>query len=264
MIGRVLPILQGEASSDARREERLYLDTVLRMAIKDPAAGRVARVYLEKYPASPLSAGIGVRLGHEALLAGDTAGAVARYRAAADAGNPDASRVSRYMIAWIGFQSGDVDGALRELSPLLSDPKFACGEPSAFEGDVVKLAVRAWKDASPERLDSYPPVNGGTCGGKALLAALWEAEERRGEAVRSAAARDIAARRFPSDDRAAALEMEAVVSLLQAGQEEEAISRALTLRGKYGPESAWARSRPALEPLQGPASRHSQGPVSPS
>ena len=246
MIGRVLPILQGEAPSDARREERLYLDTVLRMAIKDPAAGRVARVYLEKYPASPLSAGIGVRLGHEALLAGDTAGAVARYRAAADAGNPDASRVSRYMIAWIGFQSGDVDGALRELSPLLSDPKFACGEPSAFEGDVVKLAVRAWKDASPERLDSYPPVNGGTCGGKALLAALWEAEERRGEAVRSAAVRDIAARRFPSDDRAAALEMEAVVSLLQAGQEEEAISRALTLRGKYGPESAWARSRPAL------------------
>jgi tetratricopeptide (TPR) repeat protein len=245
MIVRILPLLRREGPSDARREEGLYLDSVLRMAVKDPGAGRAAREYLERYPASPLSAGIGVRLGHEALLAGDTAGAVARYGAAAGSGNPEASQVARYMLAWVGFQSGNVDGALRELSPLLSDPMFPCGEPSDFEREAVALAVRAWKDASPERLDSYPPVVGGTCGGKTLLAALWEAEERRGEAMRSAAVRDIAARRFPTDDRAAALEMQAVEALLQAGQEAEAVSRALTLRDRYGPESAWAKSRSA-------------------
>lgn len=245
MIGRVLPHLRREGPFEAMREEGLYLDAVLRNAVKDPVAGRAAREYLEKYPASTLSAGIGVRLGHEALLAGDTAGAVARYRAAADSGNPDASAIARYMLAWVGLQSGDVDGALRELSQLLSDPTFPCGEPSILEGEAVALAVRAWKDGSPERLESYPPVKGGTCGGKELLAALWEAEERRGEAVRSAAFRDIAARRFPSDDRAAALEMQAVEALLQGGREAEAISRALTLRGKYGSGSAWARSRPA-------------------
>lgn len=245
MIGSILPHLRREGPSEARREEGLYLDAVLRMAVRDPGAGRAAREYLEKYPASHLSAGVGVRLGHDALLAGDTRGAVARYRAAAGSGNREASSIARYMLAWVGVHSGDVAGALRELSPLLADPMFSCGEPSPFEADMVTLAVRAWKEASPERLESYSPVAKATCGGKALLAALWEAEERRGETLRSAAVRDIAARRFPSDDRAAALEMEAVESLLQAGQEPEAISRALALREKYGPDSAWARSRQA-------------------
>jgi len=36
-----------------------------------------------------------------------------------------------------------------------------------------------------------------------------------------------------------------VESLLQGGQEREALNRALTLRGKYGPDSAWAQSQPA-------------------
>jgi hypothetical protein len=39
--------------------------------------------------------------------------------------------------------------------------------------------------------------------------------------------------------------MQTVESLLHAGQEGEAISRALTLPGKYGPDSTWAQSRPA-------------------
>jgi len=245
MIGRILTLLPRGGTSDARREEALYLGASLRIAVKDPGAGSAAREYLAKYPASPLSGGVGVRLGHEALLAGDTAVAIGRYRAAAESGSPGAYPVARYMLAWIGVQSGNAEGALRELSPLLSEPSFPCGEASAFEGEVVALAVRAWKESHPERLDSYSPVKGGTCGGKVLLSALWQAEDRRGEAARSAAVRDIATRRFPSDDGAAALEMQTVEALLNAGQEGEAISRALTLRGKYGPESAWAQSRPA-------------------
>ncbi len=245
LIARVLPLLPREGVSGARREEGLYLRAALGLAVKDPGAGSAAREYLQKYPASPLSAVIGVRLGHEALLAGDTAAAISRYRAASDAGNPDASAVARYMLAWVRFQSGDAGGALRELSRPLSDPSFPCGVPSPFEREVVSLSVRAWREAPLERLDAYPPVNAGTCGGKVLLAALWEAEEKRGEALRAAEVRDVAARRFPSDANAAALEMETVESLLRVGREREALDRALTLRGKYGPDSAWARSQPA-------------------
>ena len=245
MIARILPHLPREGVAGARREEGFYLAALLRMATKDPGAGRAAREYLEKYPASPLSGGIGVRIGHEALLAGDTAGAVARYRAAADSGSPGATTVARYMLAWIGFHSGNVDGALGELSPLLTGPSFPCGNPSTFEGDMIALAVRAWKESPTDRLDNYPPVKEGTCGGKVLLSALWEAEEKRGESARSAAVRDIATRRFPSDDAAAALEMQTVEALLSAGREGEAISRALALPSKYGPDSAWAQSRSA-------------------
>ena len=243
LIARVLPLLPREGVSGARREEGLYLRAALGLAVKDPGAGSAAREYLEKYPASPLSAVIGVRLGHEALLAGDTAAAISRYRAASDAGNPDASAVARYMLAWVRFQSGDAGGALRELSRPLSDPSFPCGIPSPFEREVVSLSVRAWRESPLERLDAYPPVNAGTCGGKVLLAALWEAEEKRGEASRAAEVRDVAARRFPSDANAAALEMETVESLLRAGREREGLDRALTLRGKYGPGSAWAESQ---------------------
>ncbi len=245
MIARVLPLLPREGVSGARREEGLYLRAALGLAVKDPGAGSAAREYLQKYPASPLSAVIGVRLGHEALLAGDTAAAISRYRAASDAGNPDASAVARYMLAWVRFQSGDAGGALRELSKPLSDPLFPCGVPSPFEREVVSLSVRAWRESPLERLDAYPPVNAGTCGGKVLLAALWEVEEKRGEASRAAEVRDAAARRFPSDENAAALEMETVESLLRVGREREALDRALTLRGKYGPDSAWAQSQPA-------------------
>jgi tetratricopeptide (TPR) repeat protein len=243
LIGRVLPLLPLEVVSGARREEGLYLRAALRLAVKDPGAPSAARELLEKYPASPLSAEIGVRLGHEALLAGDTTAAISRYRAATDSGNAEASSVARYMLAWVRFQSGDADGALRELSHPLSDPSFHCGDPWPFEREVVSLSVRAWRESPLERLDSYPSVKAGTCGGKVLLTALWEAEGKRGEASRAVEVRDVASRRFPSDANAASLEMETVESLLRVGRESEALDRALTLRGKYGPDSAWAQSQ---------------------
>jgi len=245
LIARVLPLLPREGISGLRREEGLYLRTALGLAVKDPGAPSAARELLERYPASPLSSEIGVRLGHDALLAGNTAAAISRYRAAADAGNPEASSVARYMLAWVRFQSGNADGAIRELSQPLSDPSFPCGDPSPFEREVVSLSVRAWRESPLERLDAYPPVNAGTCGGKVLLTALWEAEGKRGEASRAADVRDVASRRFPSDANAAALEMETVESLLRGGREREALDRALTLRGKYGPGSAWAQSQSA-------------------
>jgi TolA-binding protein len=245
MIARILPLLPADAPSEPRREESLYLQAALRMAVKDPRAGSAAREFLEKYPSSPLSAGIGIRLGHEALLAGDAGAAVAWYRAAAETGDPDASAVARYMLAWVRFQSGDVDGTIRELSPALSDPSFPCADPLPFEQAVLSLSVRAWRESPQEKLDSYPPVKWGTCGGKVLLTALWEAEEKRGEATRAARVRDVATRHFPSEEYAAALEMKTVEALLRAGQDREALARALTLPGKYGPGSPWARQQPA-------------------
>ena len=245
MIARILPLLPEEAPSATRREESLYLQAALRLAVKDPGAGSAARKFLGKYPASPLSAEIGLRLGHEALLAGDTGAAVARYRAAAETGDPEASAVARYMLARVRFRGRDVDGTVRELSPPLSDPSFPCGELSPFEQEVMALSVLAWEELPPEKLEPYPPVKAGTCGGKVLLAALWEGEKKRGEAARAAKVRDVAMRRFPSEEYAAALEMKAVDALLRAGRDREALARALKLRGSYGPGSAWARSQKA-------------------
>jgi tetratricopeptide (TPR) repeat protein len=245
MIARILPLLPREVPSGSRREESAYLQAALRLAVKDPGAGSVTREFLKKYPASPLTAEIGVRLGHEALLAGDTGDAVARYRAAAKAGGPETSAVARYMLAWIRFQSGDVDGTAKELSHPMSAPSFFCGDPSPFEQAVLALSVRAWEESPPERLDSYPPVKAGTCGGKILLTALWEAEEKRGEAGRAAQVRDVAARRFPSDEGAAVLAMKTVEAIFRAGQDREALARALTLRENYGPGSAWAQAQPS-------------------
>ncbi len=244
LIARVLPKLPTDAPSDALREESLYLQAALRTAVGDPGAGPAARKFLDGHPASPLAAEIGVRQGHEALLAGDAAGAVARYRAAAERGAPETSSVARYMLAWIRFQSGDVDGATRELSYPLSAPSFLCAGPSSFEQEVLALSVRLWLESSPERLDSYPPVTAGTCGGRALLVALWEAEEQRGQGLRAAQVRDVAARRFASEEDAAFLEMKTVEILLRAGREQEAFPRALALREKYGPGSAWAKAQP--------------------
>ena len=245
MIARILPLLPREAPSGSRREESLYLQAALRLAVGDPGAASAAREFLEQVPASPLAAEIGVRLGHEALLAGDAGKAFALYRDAAEAGDPETSAVARYMLAWIRFQSGDIDGTARELSYPLSAPSFYCRDPSPFEKAVVALSARAWLESPPERLSSYPPVKAGTCGGKVLLAALWEAEERRGEARRAAQVRDVAARRFPSDEVTAVLEMKTVEALFRAGRDREALDRALTLRGKYGPASAWAQSQPS-------------------
>ena len=248
MIARILPLLPGDSPSRPWREESLYLQAALRLAVKDPRAGSAVREFQEKYPASPLAAEIAVRLGHEALLARDTAVAVARYRQAAAGGRPEVSAVGGYMLAWIRFQSGDADEAARELSPSLSDPSYPCADPAPFERTILALSVRAWKENPPDRLEAYPPVKAGTCGGKVLLAALWEAEDKQGEALRAAAVCDIAARRFPDEEGMAALERRTVEGLIRAGREREALDRALTLRGKYGPGSAWARSNPA--PLQ--------------
>ena len=243
MIAHILRLLPAEAPQGFRPEESSYLRAVLRLAAKDPLTRPAIRDLLRKYPASPITAEIVVRLGHEVFLSGDTKGAVARYRVASEAGAPETSAVARYMLAWIRFQSGDVDGTVRELSPPLSEPSFTCGELSPFEMEILSLSVRAWKESPPEQLESYQPVNAGTCGGKALLTALWEAEDRRGEAGRAANVRDVAARRFP--EMGAVLEIRTVEALLRAGQDREALARALTLRGKYGPGSAWAQSQQA-------------------
>jgi tetratricopeptide (TPR) repeat protein len=245
MIARILPLLPTKAPSGLRRDQSFYLQVALRLAVKDPGARSAARKFLEEYPASPLAAEIGVRLGHEALLAGDTLGAVARYRAAAEAGEPGTSAAARYMLAWIRFQSGDVDGSVRELTHPLSAPSFPCRDPSPFEQAVLALSARAWEESPLERLDSYPPVKAGTCGGKVLLTALWEAEEKHGEMGRAVQVSDIAALRFPSDEGAAVLAMKTVETLLRVGQDREALARALTLREKYGPWSAWAQSQSA-------------------
>ncbi|MGE5247435.1 MAG: hypothetical protein ACM3L8_03725, partial [Verrucomicrobiota bacterium] len=251
LVARILPLLPRGGTAATRRERGLYLDAALRLAVNDPGSRAAARQYLEKYPASPLSAGIAVRLGHEALLSGDIAGALARYRAAAGSGNPEAAAVARYMLAWSRFQSGDAAGALEYLSRNLSDPSFACGDPSSFEKAALSLAVRAGKDTPLARLEAYSPVKEATCGGKAFLSSLWEAEEQRGEVERAAQLREVASRSFPRDENAAALEVETVRSLLRAGKEEDALSRALSLREKYGPGSAWSRKQPA--PVQAKA-----------
>ena len=245
MIARILPLLPAEAPSPTRPEEAVYLRATLGLAVNDSGALTAAREFLEKFPASPLSAEIGIRLGHNALLAGDTAAAVARYRAAAETGNPEASAVARYMLARVQFLGGDVDAAARELSPHLADPSFPCEDLSPFEQEVMALAVHAWGKLPSEKLDPYPPVAAGTCGGKALLTALWESEKGRGEALRAANVRDVAIRRFPSEEYAAARELKAVETLLRAGRDREALERALKLRGNYGPGTVWARSQPA-------------------
>jgi tetratricopeptide (TPR) repeat protein len=246
IIARILPLLPAEAPSLARPEESLYLKAILGLAVKDPGAATAARTFLEKYPASPLSAEIGILLGHEALLSGENEVALSRYRAAAEKGRPEASAIARYMLARERFQRRDVDSAVRELSPHLSDPSFPCGDLSPFEREVIVLSVRAWGALPPETLDAYPPVNAATCGGKALLTALWEAEQRRGESGRAGIVRDIALRRFPSEEFAAVREMRAIETLLRAGRDREALGRVLKLRVNYGPGSAWARSQPAL------------------
>jgi len=242
-IARVLPLLPGDDSPVATREAGLYLGAVLRYAVKDPAAPAFAKRYLQRYPASPLSAEIGIRLGHEALLAGDAAGAAARYRAAARAGRPAASAVARYMLAWIRYQSGDAEAALEELSSPLSASSFSCENPSPFERAALSLSVRAGEDVSAAQLEEFPPVRKGTCAGKAFLFALWEAQEKRGRPMLAAKVRDIASRRYPADADAAALEVETVATLLRSGKEDEALSRALTLRARFGPGSEWAKSQ---------------------
>ena len=242
MIARILPFLPADPPFRPGREESFYLQSALRQAVKDPGATAAARGFVAKEPASRSAAEISVRLGHEALLAGDVGGATARYRAAAG-GGPETSAVGRAMLAWIRVQAGDADDAVRELSGPLSDPAFPCVDPSPFERTVLALSVRAWQGIPPARLDAYPPVKAGMCGGKALLAALWLAEEKRGNPLRASEIFDITARRFPGEEGLAALEKRTVDALLNSGRERDALDRVLGLRGKYGPGSTWAQSQ---------------------
>ena len=244
LIAAILPALDGGATSSGRREESLFLSAIMRMKLRDGNAMRDATVFLRNFPGSPLAGDLAVRVGHESLLSGNGAEATALYRAAADGANPAASAAGRYMLGWIRFRNGDVQGATRDLSPILDDPGFGCEEPAAFERSVLSLAVRAWSEIPPELLSSYAPVRRGSCGGKLLLASLGEAEEKRGEASRAAATFDLLSRRFLSGQAALEYGKRSVEHLLRARKDDEAMSSALVLAEQFGPGSAWSDSQP--------------------
>ncbi|HZD54741.1 MAG TPA: hypothetical protein VE080_00675 [Candidatus Aquicultoraceae bacterium] len=242
----LLPILDGIRNSEGLREEAAYLAASLRIRAKDPDAKSAAERFLREFPSSPFAGRIAVRMGHEAFLAGRSTEALSLYRRAGESPEPATAAVARYMMGWFRFQSGDASAAARELSTQLSDPGFPCRDPSPFEKSVLDLAVRAWGDSRLDGLDSYPPVRGGMCGGRALLLTLGKNEERRGEAGRSALVYGVLAERFSDEDDAPAYERKAVDSLLQAGKEDQAFARILRLEGKYGPGTEWSKSRSSL------------------
>lgn len=244
MIATVLPFLDGTFSNERVREKALALRVLLKMSIGDSDAASVARNFLKGYPSSPLAGDIAVRLGNDALLAGNLAEAKRFYRTAS-AGDPSGpAAIARYMLGWMRYHDGDSEGAAEELVPSLTDPAFPCAKLPPFEKSVLALAVHAWMDLPPDRLASYPPVQEGRCGGKILLTSLGEAEERRGETHRAALVFDVLARSFSGDEATLAFEMKSVEDLLRAGKEDAAFSRALVLKEKYGPGSAWAESQP--------------------
>jgi tetratricopeptide (TPR) repeat protein len=239
LISSLLPVLEAAGQTQSRREESLYLIAVLKLLSRDEGARSAALSFLGKFPGSPLSAGLAVRLGHEMLLAGDVSRAEALYRAASDPENPAVSIVARHMRGWIRYQSGDFAGALEELGHVLSEPSFACGDPGAFEKDVLSLSVRALRGAPPEDLGSYPPIGAGTCGGRRVLALLGDSEAGRGDANRAIEAYDTLVRRFPNSEATLSYEMKAIEELVRGGGDREAMSRALSLSEKYGAGSAW-------------------------
>ncbi len=230
----LLPALAEGARSGERREESRYALAIVQMLLKDRNAAATARQALDQSPASPFAGDVAVRLGHLSLLDGREAEAMAFYRAAADATSPDAARAARYMLGWDRLRRGDAEGAARELAVPLSDPSFSCSDPSAFEKSVLAAAVSAWLEVPSARLASYPPVRDGGCGGMMLLASLGEAEERRGETIRAAKVFDALVARFPASRSAIGYETRAVEDLFRAGREEEALSRTVGLKKKYG------------------------------
>jgi tetratricopeptide (TPR) repeat protein len=244
LIHSILPVLEAAGQTESRREESLYLIALLRLLSRDEGARSAARSFLEKFPGSPLSADIALRLGHEALLAGEVSRAEGFYRMASDPGNPAASVVARHMRGWIRYRSGDSAGALEELGQVLADPSFSCGEPGSFEKDVLSLSVRALRDSPPEDLSSFPPIGRGTCGGRRLLVLLGDSEAGRGDAIRAIEAYDTLARRFPKDESTLSYERKAIEELVRAGGDRDAMSRALSLSEKYGEGSAWWDSQP--------------------
>ena len=244
MIAKILPWLGDGTATGEVREKRLYLRALLKMSAGAPDAFSEARGFLEKYPSSPWAGDIAVRLGNETILAGKINDATGFYRVAAKTDLSGPSSIARYMLGWASYHHGDSEGAAEELVPLLSDPSFPCGNPTPFEKSVLTLAVSAFLELPPERLGSYPPVSEGRCGGKLLLTALGLAGERRGETSRTAVAYELLAGRFPDDEASWSYEMKSVEGLLQAGKEDEAYPRVLTLKEKYGPGSPWAESHP--------------------
>lgn len=230
----LLPALVEGAASGERQEESRYVMTLVQMFIKDRNAATTARQVVEKSPSSPFAGDIAVRLGHVSLLEGREAEAMSFYRTAADGTNPDAAAAARYMLGWDRFRSGDAEGATRELALPLSDPSFPCSDPSPFEKSVLSVAVNAWLEMPADRLASYPPVRDGKCGGMLLLASLGEAEERRGETIRAATVFNTLATRFAADRSAIRYETRAVQDLFRAGKDEEALSRTIDLKKKYG------------------------------
>ncbi len=244
MIARILPLLDDSVSPEGVREKNLALRALLKMSIGASDATSAARDFLKRTPSSPLAGDIAVRLGNDAMLAGKLAEATEFYKLASGVSRPGPSSIAQYMLGWVHYHNGDAEGAVEELVPSLTDPAFACGKLAPFEKSVLALAVHAWMDLPTDRLASYPPVQEGRCGGKILLTSLGEAEEKRGETPRAAVVFDVLASRFSSDEDTLAYEMKSVEDLLRAGREDEAFSRALTLKEKYGPGSAWAESQP--------------------
>ena len=244
LIARVLPLLPWRKTpggpGGAALPRRRAADARRRMPGRRPPPGR----YLEKYPASPLSAEIGVRLGHEALLAGDVAGASARYRAAADAGNPEASAVARYMLGWIRYQSGDSEGALRELARPLSDPVLPlrgcvpvrAGRPFARRPGGKGLLHRA--------AGIVPSGEGRDVRRKGLP---FRRLGSRGEDAASPRGRRAFGTSRPGGSRRTRARRPSRWRpwrrCCAPGGRRRRYSRALTLRGKYGPASAWVRSQ---------------------
>jgi len=208
--------------------------TIVRMFLKDKDALATARQVLEKSPSSPFTGDIAVRLGHVSLLEGKESEALSFYRAAAEGTNSDAAAAARYMLGRDRLRRGDAEGAIRELSLPLSDPSFPCSDPSSFEKSVLSVAVSAWLEMPSDRLASYPPVREGRCGGMLLLASLGETEERRGETIRAAKFFDALATRCAADRSAIRYETKAVEDLFRAGKDEEALSRTVDLKKKYG------------------------------
>ena len=248
VIGALLPLLVSHGESGARREEARYLVALLRMMRGDPAGAADARDFLDRFPSSPLGGNLAVRLGNLALLSGNAAEAMTLYGRAASGGYPEAADVGRYMVGWFRFRRGDSQGAALELSGPLSDPSFACVDPSTFERAVLALAVRAWQDVPLERLEAYPPVRDPVCGGTLLLAALVEAEEKRGETGRASTVYDVLSRRSSGEAAALTFEMKSIEGLFRSGKTDEALSRALVLREKYLSGSAWTTAQsPAVQ-----------------
>jgi len=96
--------------------------------------------------------------------------------------------------------------------------------------------LRSGRGCSPPgKAGPVPAREGGYMRRKGLLVTLQEAAKVRGDALRAAKVRDIAMRRFPSEEYAAALEMKTVEALLRAGQEREALERTIKMIEVYGP-----------------------------